>query len=140
MLIFLVCMLVCLGRLRLLFFALLFWLLSWCIRGVAPVPHFLFGSQKGSEKRICGCAACCFLVFCFFSFAFFFGLYVGVFGAVTFAVFLLCFFGCYLGVFGALPPFPTSFLDPKKEAKKEYAAAPLLFFGFLFFLFCFLYL
>ena len=38
--------------------------------------------------------------------------------------FLLSFFDFYLGVFGALPPFPTSFLDPKKEAKKEVAASP----------------
>ena len=38
--------------------------------------------------------------------------------------FLLCFFDFCVGVFGALPPFPTSFLEPKKEAKKESAALP----------------
>ena len=57
---------------------------------------------------------------------------------ISFVVaFLLCCFGLLCGVFGALPPFPTSFLDPKKEAKKEYAAAPLLFFLFLFSFFFF---
>ena len=39
--------------------------------------------------------------------------------------FLLSSFGFYASVFGALPPFPTSFLVPKKEAKKASAAAPL---------------
>ena len=44
------------------------------------------------------------------------------------AVFFFFIFNFYVGVFGALPPFPTSFLDPKKEAKKESAAAPLAVF------------
>ena len=39
-------------------------------------------------------------------------------------------FDFYVGVIGALPPFPTSFLDPKKEAKKESAALPLFKFSF----------
>ena len=53
--------------------------------------------------------------------------------------FAFCFvlFSFYVGVFGASPPFPTSFLDPKKEAKKEYAAAPLAVFLFFALFFCF---
>ena len=41
------------------------------------------------------------------------------------AVFYFFIFNFYVGVFGALPPFPTSFLVPKKEAKKASAASPL---------------
>ena len=41
------------------------------------------------------------------------------------AVFCFLLFGFYAGVFGALPPFPTSFLVPKKEVKKASAASPL---------------
>ena len=43
------------------FFTLFFWFPCWFIRGVAPIPHFLFGAQKGSEKSIGGFAAFCFL-------------------------------------------------------------------------------
>ena len=45
-----------------LFFAFFFWFLCRCIRGFAPIPHFLFGTQKGSEKGIGGFAAFCFFL------------------------------------------------------------------------------
>ena len=44
--------------------------------------------------------------------------------------FLLFVFGFFAGVFGALPPFPTSFLQCKKEAKKTYTASPFFVFRF----------
>ena len=47
----------------------------------------------------------------------------------TLGCYLLFYFRFLCGVFGALPPSPTSFLDPKKEAKKEYAAVPLAVFA-----------
>ena len=37
-----------------------FQFLCRCIRDFAPIPHFLFGAQKGSEKSIGGFAAYCF--------------------------------------------------------------------------------
>ena len=121
----------------------------WVYRGVAPYPTFLMtkGEWKGLRR---------FLLFSFFFLLSFFDFYVGVFGALppfstSFLVpkkeakkeikrlspllsvekvrqlLLTCFlvFDFYVGLFGALPPFPTSFLVPKKEAKKASAAAPL---------------
>ena len=44
-------------------FSAFFFLVSMSVySGLCPVPHFLFGSQKGSEKGIGGFAAFCFLM------------------------------------------------------------------------------
>ena len=112
-------------------FAFFFWFLCWCIRGFAPIPHFLFGDPKRKRKRHWRLRRFAFFLL---KAVFFYKLW----RILSLAFFLLLsFFGFYVGVFGALPPFPTSFLVTQKGSEKGIGGCAALFFYFLLFSFPF---